>query len=111
MWFLTILKNFDFCQKIDILNQPPKNYFLKNFWKKQIIYSILIIWLGGWATSPEESLHHTDTHKHSAIAAHQNFQTDQKNPKNQNFEIDQKPKKTDISRLPECPMTPQNTQN
>ena len=28
--------------------------------------------------SPEKSLHHTDTHKHSAVASRQNFQTAQK---------------------------------
>ena len=66
------------------LPKISKNQFFtktRNFQIRQKYQPILIIWLGGWATSPEESLHHTDTHKHSAVASRQNFQTAQKNPK------------------------------
>ena len=63
--------------------------------------SPFLTWLGGWDT---------DTHKHSAVASRQNFQTTQKTQKIKKTQNQLKTPKIEISRIPECPVASQNTQ-
>merc|ERR1712164_191840 len=78
----------------------PKNQFFDKSERSEICKIVknrrtspVLTWLGGWDT---------DTHKHSAVASRQNFQTTKKTKSAKN-------KKNEISRIPEFPMTPQNT--
>ena len=84
--FFKIFKNWILDQKLSLVEvDEPLPY--------------MVGWVGYW---------HPQAQRHSCTPK---FSDRPKNQKKSKFWDRPKTKKTDISRLPECPMTPQNTQN